>query len=261
MLDLVSLRMLLVSGVAAERELLRRAAAMASVSIEIVEQLDVEDAAKVCDILEQGGFDFVLIDSRMPRAGRVAVLGTARLAKERPFVILIGAAKATTREVLTDGLEFDGVIAKPIEAEEARAVIERCGRARLPSRVLVVDDSSTVRTIVRKVLQASRFRIDTEEASEGAAALDRMRSGRYDIVFLDCNMPGLDGFATLSEIRRMHPQTQVVMITGARDDRVAERARAAGAKGFLYKPFFAKDIDDVLHSLFGLSAAKPAKVA
>jgi CheY-like chemotaxis protein len=260
MLDLV-LKMLLVSGVAAEREILRRAASMAPVSIQIVEHGNVDDGRLVCEMLARDSFDFVCLDSRMARPGRVAALNSARAAKERPLTILIGAAKASTREVLTDGLDFDAVLAKPIELSEARAVFERAVRARLPNRVLVVDDSATVRSIVRKVLQASRFRLHAEEADEGIQALAQMRSGRYDIVFLDCNMPGLDGFATLREIKRSHPHIEVVMITATRDERMAERARAAGAKAFLFKPFFAKDIDEVLHSLFGLNAPRIAQPA
>jgi FixJ family two-component response regulator len=50
----------------------------------------------------------------------------------------------------------------------------------------------------------------------------------------------------------MYPDMKVVMITGTRDVRIEDRARASGAKDFLYKPFFAKDIDAVLNRLFGL---------
>ena len=46
---------------------------------------------------------------------------------------------------------------------------------------------------------------------------------------------------------------KVVMMTGTRDVRIEDRARAEGAKDFLYKPFFAKDIDAVLNRLFGLA--------
>jgi FixJ family two-component response regulator len=72
------------------------------------------------------------------------------------------------------------------------------------------------------------------------------------MIFLDCHMPGLDGFATLDEIRRARPDAKVVMMTGTRDVRIEDRAHAEGARDFLYKPFFAKDIDAVLNRLFGL---------
>jgi hypothetical protein len=49
------------------------------------------------------------------------------------------------------------------------------------------------------------------------------------------------------------------MITATKDERVADRARADGAKAFLFKPFFAQDVDEVLHELFGLNAPKSVR--
>jgi CheY-like chemotaxis protein len=184
------------------------------------------------------------------------VLQAARAARGRPLVILIGAAKLKTREVLTDGLAVDGVLAKPIVVGEARELIANCVRARLPNWVLVVDDSSKVRSVVCKVLKASRFHLETEQAETGAAALERANKRRFDIIFLDCNLPGLGGFATLDALKRVHPDAKVVMMTGTGDVRLEDRARAEGAKDFLYKPFFAKDIDAVLNRLFGLTRAR-----
>ena len=181
------------------------------------------------------------------------LLNAIRAAPSRPLAILIGAAAMKTREVFTDGLEVDGALAKPIDVQEARDLIDRCIRARLPKRVLIVDDSSTVRSVIRKVLQASRFKLEAEEAADGSVAIELAKKQRFDIVFLDCQMPVIDGFATLAELKRVHPDMKVVMITGTRDVRIEDRARAEGAKDFLYKPFFAKDIDAVLNRLFGLA--------
>jgi len=128
---------------------------------------------------------------------------------------------------------------------------------RLPSRVLVVDDSATMRSIVRKLLSASRFRLEIAEAEDGIQALKQMGAGRFDFVVLDYNMPGLNGVETLSEIKRQYPRVGVVMMSSAQDEGVAERARAAGAAAFLRKPFYASDIDAVLHSVYGLQTASP----
>ncbi len=124
-----------------------------------------------------------------------------------------------TREVLTDGLEVDSALAKPIELQEARDLIDRCIRARLPKRVLIVDDSSTVRSVIRKVLQASRFKLEADEAEDGSVAIELAKKQRFDIVFLDCQMPGIDGFATLAELKRTHPDMQ-----GGDDDGDARHA-------------------------------------
>jgi CheY-like chemotaxis protein len=250
--DFLTLKMLVVSEAATEREIVRRVAAEVSLPIELTEAEDVRDSAAADELLARAPYDIVLFDSRMPKSNRQVLLDAIRKAKSRPLAILVGAAEMKTREVLTDGLEVDGALAKPIDTEEAHRLIENCCRARLPRRVLIVDDSSTIRSIIRKVFQASRYRLEAEEADEGATAIAWAKKQRFDIVFLDCHMPGIDGFATLEHFRRSQPDTKVVMITGTRDFRIEDRAHAEGAKDFLYKPFFAKDIDAVLNRLFGL---------
>jgi CheY-like chemotaxis protein len=250
--ELTLLKILVVSEAASERALVRRAAVHASVPIEVTEVEAAADASAARQSLASEAFDVVFFDSRMPKNERLLVLDAIRTAPSRPLAILIGAAEMKTREVLTDGLEVDGLLAKPIEPTEVTELVGNCIRARVPSRVLIVDDSSTVRAIVRKVLQASRFRLNAEEASEGNAAIERVETQRFDIVFLDCHMPGIDGFATLGKLRRAQPDIKVVMITGTRDMRIEDRAHAEGARDFLYKPFFAKDIDAALNRLFGL---------
>jgi CheY-like chemotaxis protein len=260
-LDLVPLKMLVISGSVPECHALSEAAAAAPVPIQVVEHMNLQDGLLACEMFARDNFDFVFLDSEMPGPGRIAVLAAARKAETRPLAILIARATSKTNEAAADGFDYDDVLVKPVNRQDAQNVIERCARARLPNRVLIVDDSAVVRSIVRKVLGASRFRLHVEEADEGITALAQMRSGRFDIVFLDCNMPGLDGFSTLTEIKRKHPHTHVVMITATRDESIAQRAYAAGAKAFLYKPFFSGEVDRVLHIVFGLNAPKSQPVS
>jgi CheY-like chemotaxis protein len=254
-LDIVSVKMAVVGGPAAQREVLRSAAGMAPVPIEVVE-FDAGPTASMQDRLTRGAADIVILDCDLAPATHDALTQAARAAKRGAIVILLGAPG----EPEAESPDADVVLETPIDVAKASALIERCARARRPNRVLVVDDSPTIRSIVRKMMRVSRFSLTTEEADDGTAALDLMRSGRFDIVFLDCNMPGLDGFATLAEIKRNHPGIATVMMTGTPDQSIAVRARVAGAKGFLFKPFFPKDIDAVLHGLFGLNAPRAARV-
>jgi CheY-like chemotaxis protein len=150
---------------------------------------------------------------------------------------------------------IDGVVAKPARIEQAKVLIDRCIRLRLPSRCLVVDDSSTQRRIVRKLLNGLRFPLDVTEAEDGIDALKQLASGKFDFVFLDYHMPGLNGLETLSEIKRLHPSVQVVLMTSTEDEAVIKRAQTAGAAALLRKPFYPADIDAVLQSIYGLRAS------
>jgi CheY-like chemotaxis protein len=246
---LISLRILLFSGSAEERDLLRSGAVTAFVPVELVEAGGSAAArAKIAD----NPVDIVFADASIPAAERAAFIAQVRSMEQRPFVLLVAATAEQARVLANEGA--DSVVMRPADADQAKALIERCARLRLPNRVLVVDDSLTMRSIVRKILVASRFRLDLSEAQEGVDALRQIASGKFDLVFLDYNMPGLNGVETLSEIKRQCPDLHVVIMTSTTDEGVAERARRAGAVAFLKKPFYPADIDAILHRIFGLQA-------
>ncbi|MEA2938940.1 MAG: hypothetical protein QOC56_2444 [Alphaproteobacteria bacterium] len=251
--ELVSVRILAVLAAAQDRDLLRQGAGVVSVPVDL---LEANNANAANGVLAAGDIDIVLIETALPLADRSAVLNAARAKQPPPFVILVAESReeACTHPVGAPGTA-DGIVVKPTTSERAEALMARCIRLRLPSRILIVDDSSTTRSIVRKILSASRFRLELAEAQEGIEALKQIASGRFDLVILDYNMPGLNGIETLSEIKRQYPRLGVLMMTSTPEQAVAEKARAAGAAAFLKKPFFPTDIDAVLYSLFGLRVA------
>ncbi len=243
--DLVSLRLLLVAAPPAQQELWRKGAAMASVPIDIM----TAEAGDAAGTLADDSFDLCILEGELPDTDKAAVMTAARAARSAPLVF---ASVPRGRQRPGD---VDGIMLKPANPEDARKLVELSARTKIPTRVLIVDDSSTTRAVVRKILSASRFALDVHEASEGIAALGEIGSGNFGLVFLDYNMPGLNGFETLSEIRRTKPKVSVVMMTGTVDNKIADRAHAAGALAFLKKPFFPADIDAVLERHYGLHLA------
>jgi CheY-like chemotaxis protein len=242
--DLVSVRMMIVAKASPDRDMWREAAGLAIVPIETAE---VETTAEAAQLLDRAGVDIVLLDAEFPEPQRSVIARAARIARTRPVVVL-----SAVRDADAFGIDGDGVVTKPSSLAEAQYLIDRILRARLPSRVLVVDDSSTMRSIVKKILAATRFPLEVAEAEEGTTALERLSRGNFDIIFLDYNMPGLNGLDTLAEIKRDYPRLEVVMITSTQDEAMASRARAAGAAAYLKKPFFPADIDAVLHAYCGM---------
>lgn len=240
--DLVSLRMLVIAATEAEQELWRQGAGMASVPVEF----STQDAATAAGTLARGGADICVVDGDLSDVFKSAVVKAARMANPAPLVF-VSAPSGSAR---IDGV--NGMLAKPTDVNEARKLAEICIRTRIPTRVLIVDDSGTMRSIVRKILSASRFPLSIHEAAEGIAALNELRGGNFGLVFLDYNMPGFNGFETLSEIKRECPNVAVVMMTSAVDKTVADRARAAGVLAFLKKPFYPADIDIVLERYYGV---------
>jgi CheY-like chemotaxis protein len=250
--DLVSFKMLLVSGNEAERDLLRERAAEAAFPVDCIEAANPGDTAAVCGSLASDPPDFVFVDSKLHKNHRQALYQAALTSQGRPLVIFIGLADLAARELALADPTADGLLARPFDAAQASAAINICARARLPKQILVVDDSANVRAVVRKVLQTSRFRLEISEAADGASAIAQVSDRRFDFVLLDCNMPGIDGFATLDRLKSTQQDVAVVMTTSTRDSRLDDRARAAGADDFLFKPFYASDVDAVLARLLGL---------
>jgi CheY-like chemotaxis protein len=244
--DLVSLRMLVIGSARPELDLWQQGAAQASMPIDFA----AVDAGPAAQTLARGGVDICVVDSALSDADKAAVLKAARAAKPSPFVVTAAPAGSALR----DG--YDGVLAKPTGPGDARTLVEQCIRVKIPTRVLVVDDSGTMRSIVRKILSASRFALEIHEAAEGIAALGQLRSGNFGMVFLDYNMPGLNGFETLAEIKRESPSVAVVMMTSTIDNAIADRAHSSGALAFLKKPFYPADIDAVLTRYYGLDTPR-----
>jgi two-component system, chemotaxis family, chemotaxis protein CheY len=102
---------------------------------------------------------------------------------------------------------------------------------------LVIDDSSVVRKVARRILEGMQFTIS--EAEDGVQALDMCRVGLPDVVFLDLNMPRMDGMTFLKEMRNLPggSRPKVVFCATERDMAHINRALRAGADEFIMKPF------------------------
>jgi len=112
--------------------------------------------------------------------------------------------------------------------------VRGAGAGREGVRVLLVDDEADYRETLAKVLR--RRGMSVAAAGGGAEALDRLGAGAFDVVLLDLRMPGLDGLATLREIRRRAPGVRVVLLTGHGTAAAGLEAIRAEAFDFLLKP-------------------------
>jgi two-component system chemotaxis response regulator CheY len=105
-------------------------------------------------------------------------------------------------------------------------------------RALVVDDSSTMRSILRMTLRGAGFEV--VEAGDGAQALDRLsNSGKVDVALVDWNMPEMNGFEFLCAARRNHAydETKIVMVTTETEIAQVKAALDQGANEYIMKPF------------------------
>jgi CheY-like chemotaxis protein len=214
--------------------------------------VSAEDGQQCWDTLNRGGIHLAFIDVNMPEMSGMEAVGKARTGGNKTFVTLMSANANQRRMQLARQLRVYEFLAKPFTTEQVMEILKTYCRVTVPSNALVVDDSATVRRIIKKVFANSIFNIDVTEAGDGQAALDYCENGEFDVVFLDCNMPGLPGTATLERLLERDPGVKAIMISGERNETRRRWAIDRGAAAFLYKPFNATDVDRELHALFGL---------
>lgn len=101
--------------------------------------------------------------------------------------------------------------------------------------ILVIDDEPGICTLLKEVLVRQGHQV--YEARDGIAGLEQFYRVQPDLVLVDVNMPGRDGFAVLKEIRRQNTIVGVLMISALKQAHLVASALASGADGYLNKPF------------------------
>ena len=105
-------------------------------------------------------------------------------------------------------------------------------------KILLIDDSLTVRMELRAVFEQSEFEL--REAADGEEAIESFtRDPDLDLIICDYNMPGLDGLSTIEKIFEIQPERKVscIMLTTESSSELKERGKAIGIKGWILKPF------------------------
>lgn len=119
-------------------------------------------------------------------------------------------------------------------------------------KFLVVDDFATMRRIVRNLLKESGYG-NVEEAEDGAVALGMLKSNPFDFVISDINMPNMNGFELLRQIRA-EPALKgipVLMVTAEAKKEDIVNAAQCGASGYIVKPFTKATLEEKLGKIIG----------
>ncbi len=118
-------------------------------------------------------------------------------------------------------------------------------------RILVVDDFSTMRRIVRNLLKELGF-ANVDEAEDGVMALQKLQNDSFQFVVTDWNMPNMDGLQLLQTIRQSPAlkHLPVLMITAEAKRENIIAAAGAGASGYIVKPFTAATLAEKLQKIF-----------
>jgi two-component system chemotaxis response regulator CheY len=121
-------------------------------------------------------------------------------------------------------------------------------------RILVVDDSPTIRLYLRELL--TRWNFNMDEAVTGLVGIEKALTARYDLILADVNMPIMNGYAMVEALRREADvqDVPIVMMSTEAKDSDMKRAYAAGANLYLVKPLLPDQLVTYVHFILGETA-------
>ncbi|WP_300379610.1 response regulator [Clostridium sp.] len=118
------------------------------------------------------------------------------------------------------------------------------------TKVLIVDDASFMRMMIKDILQKNGFEI-IGEAANGIEAVNLYKKEKPDVVTMDITMPDMDGIEAVKEIRAFDPQAKVVMCSAMGQQSMVMDAIKSGAKDFIVKPFQADRVLEAIRKVVG----------
>jgi two-component system chemotaxis response regulator CheY len=121
-------------------------------------------------------------------------------------------------------------------------------------KVLLIDDSAVMRKVLTRTLRQAGLDVgDVLEASDGCEALTVIERSAVDIVLCDWNMPKMNGLDFVEAARVKGHTMPIVMVTTEAGEERIQQARAAGANGFVTKPFTPEKLAEALHPILALA--------
>jgi len=121
----------------------------------------------------------------------------------------------------------------------------------MTAKILTVDDSASIRLTTRVTLSNAGYTVT--EAVDGLDGLNKLKAAEYDLVVTDLNMPNMDGLTMIRELRKLpaHTGVPVIFLTTESDGEIKAQAKAAGATGWLTKPFDPESLVKIARKVLG----------
>jgi DNA-binding NtrC family response regulator len=218
----------------------------------MIDILEEDTAAGVLRVLRQGKVDMAFVDLKLKDGSGVAAIGEARREGHEPFLVLTsGAVLPNWAMVATDVFAYE-FLKKPCAAEDIVNSFSSYVRMKKPTTVMLADSSEQARNVMRKIIDKSQFRCDIDETDNGRHAMKMARTKAYDIALVDSGLTGMSGLETACQLQSQFPDTSVVLLLAAANKTLASSLKHFSLQYTLNKPFFARDMDYLLHQVHGL---------
>jgi len=118
-----------------------------------------------------------------------------------------------------------------------------------PKKILVVDDASFMRTVLKDIIKSNGLAHEIAEAGDGVEGVKAYQTLKPDLVTMDVNMPRADGIQALRAIMKIDPAAKVVMVTSVEQKQIVQDAMKLGARDYIVKPFDRNNVGLVLNKV------------
>ncbi|HXG73375.1 MAG TPA: response regulator [Candidatus Nitrosotenuis sp.] len=116
-------------------------------------------------------------------------------------------------------------------------------------KILVVDDASFMRTVLKDIIKGNGLATEIIEAADGVEGVKAYQAQKPDLVTMDVNMPKADGIQALRAIMKIDPSAKVVMVTSVEQKQIVQDAMKLGARDYIVKPFDRSNVGLVLNKV------------
>ena len=114
------------------------------------------------------------------------------------------------------------------------------------SKILIIEDESAIRRVLKKIISEENDSYNVEEAEDGLQGIEKIKSKDYDLILCDIKMPKLDGVEVLEKAKKIKPEIPIVMISGHGDLDTAVNTMRLGAFDYISKP---PDLNRLLNTI------------
>lgn len=218
-------------------------------------------------------YDFIILDYNMPVMDGVTTAAEIRQDPELSSTVIIMLSSSYLKENLRDAekIRIDQFLYKPIKRRDLReAITAALGKVQMaegnpieetaapgaqrPFKILLVEDNEDNRLLIRAFLKSTPHQV--QMAENGAVGIEMFKKANYDIVFMDMQMPVMDGYTATREIRRWErekkrPAVPIIALTAYALKEDEEKSMNAGCDGHLTKPIKKQEILAALQNIAG----------
>lgn len=254
-------KVVIVDDAAAVRGVLR--ALLAEEGYKVVGEL--ASGASLPELVARAEPDLVCLDYNLPGSDGLELLKTLHETRPDVAVVLITGSSEPDLENAAAEAGAAGFIRKPFSPDtilreigqvvHARRLLAAQRQVGTPhavrqarARAVIADDSGTMRQLLKAILEHAAVEV-VGEAWDGKQAVELVAERRPELVFLDIDMPVMNGLEALAAIHAAHPTAKVLMVTGNSSRDTILQAGKSGARGYVLKPFQPAKIAEAIDKL------------